>query len=133
MAANILAVDDSTFNLEALQLILNIHFKVECETAVSGRKSLAMVDERLKSTFKGHLPYKLIFMDYSMPQMNGLETAEAILKLYRNYNKKEPIICCLTAYTEDNFRVNALKAGMKYFVTKPADQKSIGEILKLID
>jgi len=65
--------------------------------------------------------------------MNGLETAEAILKLYRNYKLKEPIICCLTAYTEDNFRVNASNSGMKYFVTKPADQKSIGEILKLID
>ena len=80
-----------------------------------------MVDERLKGTYIGESPYKLIFMDYSMPQMNGLETAEAILKLYRNYKLKEPIICCLTAYTEDNFRVNANNAGMKYFVTKPAD------------
>lgn len=46
--AYILAVDDSTFNLEALQLILKIHFRCESDTAVSGKKSLLLVEERLK-------------------------------------------------------------------------------------
>ena len=68
-----------------------------------------------------------------MPQMNGLETSQNVLKLYQKYNAKEPIICCLTAYTEKNFKDNAKLAGMKYFVTKPADKKSIGDVLKLID
>lgn len=77
--AYILAVDDSTFNLEALQLILNIHFKSEVDTAVSGKKSLLLVEERLKKEARGEKPYKLIFMDYSMPDMNGLETSKRIL------------------------------------------------------
>jgi len=68
-----------------------------------------------------------------MPQMNGLEASQNVLKLYRKYNTKPPIICCLTAYTEKNFKENALKSGMKYFITKPADKKSIGEVLKQLD
>mmetsp|Transcript_79110 Transcript_79110/g.109593 ORF Transcript_79110/g.109593 Transcript_79110/m.109593 type:complete len:81 (-) Transcript_79110:134-376(-) len=71
-------------------------------------------------------------MDYSMPDMNGLETSKRILEMYAKYKAKEPIICCLTAYTEKNFRDFAMKAGMKHFITKPADKKAIAEVLSLI-
>jgi len=40
-------------------------------------------------------------------------------------------MCCLTAYTELNYKDNALKAGMNYFVTKPADKKAIEEVMKV--
>lgn len=58
----------------------------------------------------------LIFMDYSMPEMNGLETSLKIIDLYKFYKTEKPIICCLTAYSEQTFRDNAMKAGMEHFI-----------------
>mmetsp|Transcript_106764 Transcript_106764/g.147812 ORF Transcript_106764/g.147812 Transcript_106764/m.147812 type:complete len:88 (-) Transcript_106764:187-450(-) len=72
-------------------------------------------------------------MDYSMPNMNGLETTSRVLATYAKYGAPPPIICCLTAYTEKNFKDNALRAGMTHFVTKPADRIAIAEVLKLIN
>jgi len=67
-----------------------------------------------------------------MPEMNGLDTTTRVLATYAKYGARPPIICCLTAYTEKNFKENALKAGMSHFVTKPADPIAIAEVLKLI-
>ena len=52
--------------------------------------------------------YELILMDFSMPLMDGCETAQLIIKeINKFYARKHisspsrvfPYICCLTAYT----------------------------------
>ena len=71
-------------------------------------------------------PYKLIFMDYSMPILNGIESTKLIRKCVREYgydpdNKAEsPYICCLSAYNEQSYIDKAFEAGMDNFMTKPA-------------
>ena len=62
--------------------------------------------------------YKLILLDYSMPIIDGPETARRICKLYQEeslssiYAPPKPYIVCLTAFTEKIFEDNALDAGM---------------------
>ena len=50
------------------------------------------------------VPYKLILLDYSMPDMDGPQTAIEILDKAREVQVPLPYICCLTAYTENEFR-----------------------------
>ena len=61
----ILIVDDSCFNILALQGIFSIHFGMETDTASDGEQALKKVKEKFQLT-GGRETYKLILMDFSM-------------------------------------------------------------------
>jgi CheY-like chemotaxis protein len=67
----------------------------------------------------------LILLDYSMPNIDGPETARRIFKMYKESSMSsinappKPYIVCLTAFTEKIFEETALDAGMSEFVSKP--------------
>lgn len=58
---NILIVDDNTFNVYSLKLLIEEHFKMLTDTAYSGEQAINKFKERL------HSPYKLILTDINMP------------------------------------------------------------------
>jgi CheY-like chemotaxis protein len=80
--------------------------------------------------------YKLILLDYSMPNIDGPETARRICQLYKtdsetsNFAPPKPYIVCLTAFTEKIFEENALDAGMSEFVSKPISSGKLKQILR---
>ena len=82
----------------------------------------------------GH--YKLIFMDYSMPIMDGLETTSKIVEFLNEKGldtadfDKSPYICCLSAYSEPRFAEKALEVGMHNFMTKPAKMMDVEQLLE---
>ena len=47
--------------------------------------------------------YKLIFVDYSMPEMDGPTFTRELSKFCKLFNIEMPYVCCCTAYTEKNF------------------------------
>jgi CheY-like chemotaxis protein len=47
-------------------------------------------------------PFKIIFMDCNMPQMDGFETTTKILELCQKYNTEKPYIVALTAHSLEN-------------------------------
>lgn len=75
--------------------------------------------------------YKLILMDYSMPQMTGVQCTREIRELIsQNRFVEQPYICCMTAYTEKSFKKAALEAGMNDFVVKPIFKNQMTHLLK---
>lgn len=76
--------------------------------------------------------YKLILLDYCMPEMDGPETAREITRLFNTSlllsERDRPYIVCCSAYGEASFVKSALEAGMNQFVNKPLTFKSL-EIL----
>ena len=67
--------------------------------------------------------YKLILLDYSMPEMDGPQVAIAVRNLFKTSilvtEADTPYICCCTAYCEAAFKKQALSAWMDNFLTKP--------------
>ena len=63
--------------------------------------------------------YRLILLDYSMPDMDGLETAMHLNTLFKSMKLPKPYICCVTAYTDPSYKVRALSAGMNDLLQKP--------------
>lgn len=79
--------------------------------------------------------YSLILLDYSMPKLDGPQTAIKIKEIYETYNKKSvkklelPYIVCLTAFKEEIFEKKARQAGMNQFVSKPITNLNLRQIL----
>lgn len=73
-------------------------------------------------------PPDLIFMDISMPEMDGLEATGAI----RAANMPQPVIVALTANAFESDRKACLKAGMDDFLTKPVRRADLLAKLALV-
>ena len=75
-----------------------------CDQAQSGKKALEMVQSRCEMVRKeGAQMYKVIFLDYSMDEMDGPDVAIKISRIVEEAKLLRPIICCCTAYAEVTF------------------------------
>ncbi|MDR2732008.1 MAG: response regulator [Fibromonadaceae bacterium] len=113
----ILIVDDVATNLEVAKRLME-PYKMNIETAMSGYEAL----DRIKTQ---ETCYDIIFMDYMMPGMDGIETTKIIRELgYKG------IIVVLTANAvvgaDKMFREN----GFDDFISKPIDIKNLDAIIK---
>ena len=73
----ILLADDEPFCLESMKLLLEkAGFDVEhkLDVCISGEEMLSLVTH----SFQNDIHFRLIFTDYSMPGMNGVEATEHI-------------------------------------------------------
>ncbi|MCL2070104.1 MAG: ATP-binding protein [Treponema sp.] len=113
--AKILVVDDNTINLNVAAGLLRL-FKVEADTATSGRQAIQMLRET---------PFDLVFMDHMMPEMDGVEAA----KIIREMGLGVPIIA-LTANVTAGAREEFLAAGMNDLLTKPVKRALLGKVLE---
>lgn len=75
-----------------------------------------------------NITYDLIFMDISMPEMDGL-TACSIIRANKAL-KKQPVIIAMTANAMHGDRENYLKVGMNDYISKPVN---IDDLKKIID
>lgn len=120
--ATVLIVDDTEINLLIMQELLS-PYKMAVDTANSGRKAIEMISVK---------KYDVIFMDYMMPGMDGVETTDKIRKMTAKetqsgnteYFKTVPIIA-LTGDTSDRTMEMFKMAGIDDFTEKPVDPERI--------
>ena len=67
----------------------------------------------------------LIFMDLSMPEMNGMDAARAIRKAERQFGLPRPPIVALTANAMEGDREKCIEAGMDDYLSKPIRKKQL--------
>ena len=115
LGKKILVIDDEQMMLDAIKTILEeMGHQVECfSNSIEGEKSALEND------------YDLILTDIRMPQRNGAELTEAILKEKPNAN-----VLVITGHPNDPVTKRALDVGAKGLVKKPFDIGKILEFLK---
>lgn len=106
----LLVVDDTPMNLQVVAGLLK-RTKVDVDVATSG-------EECIEKFGKEH--YDLVFLDFRMPRMNGIETLLQIQKLYPKKYESTPVIS-LTASTVSGDREKLLEAGFTDYLSKPVN------------
>lgn len=104
--AHILLVEDDLSHCTILQALIN-GWGYRVSVAHNGRQALEQVRTQ---------PFDLILSDVRMAEMDGI----AALKAIKSYNPAIPILI-MTAYSNVESAVEAIKAGAYDYLTKPLD------------
>lgn len=91
----------------------------EIDEALSGEECLNIIKNK---------EYDLIFMDYMMPDMDGIETLKNLKKIE---GFKTPVIA-LTADAVVGAREKFLKAGFDEYVSKPIIKESLNKAIDIV-
>ena len=106
----------------------------QCETASSGAQGLDLVTKRLELVKQGKAEmYALIFLNYSLPEMDGQQMARALRSNFEassDLDFRQPQINCYTAYTDENFKSKAMSAGINSFLSMPIKDADLALCLK---
>ncbi|MGB2579644.1 PAS domain S-box-containing protein [Elusimicrobium simillimum] len=104
----ILAVDDSE---EIREYFLNVMgmLSLKCDVAADGEEALQLIQKNADA------PYDIIFVDWMMPGMNGVELAKKIKE--NKFNKSIIIMISVSEWSE--IEEEATKAGIDRFIGKP--------------
>jgi signal transduction histidine kinase/DNA-binding response OmpR family regulator len=111
-----LAVDDNTVNREVLVEALS-SMGIEADTAVNGQDALAKAASKL---------YDIIFMDCSMPVMDGYTATRILRDREKGTSKRIPIVA-ITALTEKAGKDDWRSAGMDSWISKPFTIPAVAE------
>ncbi|GAB4442963.1 MAG: response regulator [Turneriella sp.] len=111
-----LIVDDSVIMRTALEKYAGKLGLTIVGKAANGKQGVEM--------FREHMP-DLVTLDITMPEMNGLQVLEEILKL-----KPDTRVLVITAITEKSVAIDALKKGAKGFLNKPFNEESVKSAIR---
>jgi signal transduction histidine kinase/CheY-like chemotaxis protein len=112
---SILSVDDDKDALVLLGRMLD-RLKVKHREVLTGREALLCLGE-------GH--YDVCLLDWKMPDMNGLEAAKEIRRIYG----KQTAIIVLSSYDLSALKEEGERAGVNHYLAKPIFLSSLYDLL----
>ncbi|NEX46790.1 response regulator [Pseudotabrizicola algicola] len=116
---SVLVVDDNMVNRSMLARILTL-LGCKVSEAESGKQALTLLAAG---------GFDLVFMDISMPDMNGIEATQAY---FRSNPTKPARIVGLTAHVDKAIRDSCLEANMDDVLSKPLKRASLEDYLKSV-
>ena len=117
MAQRILIAEDNDINRRVITAFLK-DSPFDISFAVNGEEA---VDQAT------HHDFDMIFMDVSMPVMDGIQATKAI-RAYENENGVQPTpIICLSAHVMEESVNEATEAGMDDYLSKPLLKEKLTE------
>jgi CheY-like chemotaxis protein len=115
---DILLVDDDEFICKTFKNILK-KFKLKADCAENGKECLKMIKEKMEKNCKcDKNKYKIIFMDITMPIMDGIEAAKNIQKMIDNkeiYDNIKIIFISAHANLDLSTTVSGIKCAVDYY------------------
>ena len=120
---NVLLVDDNPINLKLLQTFVKKREYGCVDSAADGQQALDAVMKAVE-------PYDIVFMDISMPIMDGIQATKAIRAYEANrVSPGTSLIIALTGLASAEDQSDAFVAGCDLYVTKPVKFKELGRLL----
>lgn len=113
----VLLVDDNEINNIMTKHMLE-EYGVEVDIALSGEEGLLLYNKN---------SYDIVFMDYMLPGMNGIEAVHEIRKC--GERGKNQMIIGISAYVMDVFKNELNKLGVELLLMKPVKAEQMGIIL----
>ena len=117
----VLIVDDNAVAREILQEPLSA-VASRVDTVASGKEALAAIIEKDPAE-----PYDIVFMDWRMPGMDGLETSRQIKS--NETLQHQPAIVLVTAFGREEVREEAERLRLDGFLVKPVTKSTILDTL----
>jgi CheY-like chemotaxis protein len=118
----IMVVDDEEFCLTTIQSLLfnnGIDTENRVDYCITGQEAL----EKLKNAYKEDHAYCIIFTDFNMPVMSGIESTlhmRTYLEKERNIKRSlQPIIIGVTGHMLKEYQEEGIDAGMDEIYSKP--------------
>jgi CheY-like chemotaxis protein len=116
--APILLVDDDVVMLQTTQKILNGAGLKNIHLAGNGKEAL----DKIKVALEAKQMFKIIFLDWNMPEMDGL----SFLKVCRgDLAIKDVAIIMITSFSDQKSLILALGSGATTFMTKPVSSDAL--------
>ncbi|MEM1381187.1 MAG: response regulator [Pseudomonadota bacterium] len=116
----ILIAEDNQVNQLVIENMID-HDRFSLHFANNGKQALAL----LKAT-----PFDLVFMDISMPVMDG-ETALKAIKAYEHAEKRDPVpVVALTAHAMEGDHGRFIAMGFDDYLSKPVRKAAINRVLE---
>ena len=110
----ILMVDDSEETLLSFSHIMKAH-SLPCDVAGSGPDALKLINTC------GDKPYNIFFIDWQMPEMNGIELTKKIKEITGDNS----IVFMISVADWNTIETEALSAGVRSFLPKPLFPSSV--------
>ncbi len=116
----VLVVEDNAINQQVVVGMLNRLGCVHIDAVSNGLEAVRNVNS---------FPYDIIFMDVSMPVMDGLEATDRIRAWEKKAGARVVPIVALTAHAMSGDRERCLGAGMTDVLTKPVQPQALATVL----
>jgi len=116
--ARILVVDDDPDVLLYFREILP-RYALTCDTASCSSEALSLIEQ-------GE-PYNIYFLDWMMPEMNGLALADALRS--KSFVRDDTVIIMISAVEWRSIEEEARKVGVHKFLPKPLFPSAIADII----
>eukprot|EP00741_Cyanophora_paradoxa_P003767 tig00000093_g3661.t1 len=129
-----LVVDDHEMNRRVLEALLTrermrVHVARDGAEAVAAFQSRARPRPGPEPASPAPAPFAVIFMDVSMPNLDGLDATRRIRELEGALGLPPvPIVAC-TALSSSADRASALAAGMTEYLVKPVSRPAVHAVL----
>lgn len=118
-----LVVDDDGYNQKVMELLLN-PYSFSIEFANNGQEAL----EKLEKT----RDFAVIFMDFNMPVVDGLEATAKIVEKIKKTEILEVPVVGVTAYSDEAEIFKGFAAGMREILRKPVQKEHLLKVLKAL-
>ncbi|MFZ1815235.1 MAG: ATP-binding protein [Rhizobiaceae bacterium] len=116
----VLAVDDNLINREVLRDTLNT-LKADVTLAESGEMAIDLIAIK---------QFDMVFMDCSMPGMDGFETTRIIRRMEADEGRSELPVVALTAHVSGEETLKWRESGMNGYLTKPFTIEQIVQAIR---